>query len=215
MSKPVDPDMVSHPTIKPFPWKCGHCRERAVQPDELEYTADAEYEGRTYTVTVPRLKVPRCRKCGEMVLDTAADRQITEALRQQLGLLAPEQIRENRQALGLTQRQLASKLGIAEATLSRWETGGQIQQRVLDRMLRLYFGLGGVRAALDNEKGLAGLGTAIDRQPASESGTGSGSEGETAAESAVSQLARALEALPHRKRGSAVQAIQHLMELMR
>src|SRR5438094_9132850 len=107
---------------KPFPWKCGHCRQRAVQAATVPYTTEAEYDGRTYTVTVPELKVPRCQNCGELVLDTAANRQITAALRQQLGLLTPEQIRENRESLGLTQRQLASHLGIAEATVSRWQT---------------------------------------------------------------------------------------------
>src|SRR5207249_11354102 len=109
--------------MKPFPWKCGYCRARAVQPAVVPYTTEAEYDGRTYTVTVPELKVPRCQNCGELVLDSAANRQITDALRQQIGLLAPEQIRQNREALDLTQRQLASHLGIAEATVSRWETG--------------------------------------------------------------------------------------------
>ena len=39
----------------------------------------------------------------------------------------------------LTQKLLADHLGIAESTLSRWETGAQIQQRAFDKLLRLYF----------------------------------------------------------------------------
>src|SRR5947207_2730520 len=133
---------------KAFPWKCGHCRQRAVQPAVVSYTCEADHDGRTYAITVPTLKVPRCANCGELVLDSAANRQITESFRRQLCLLTPEQIRRNRESLGLTQRELAGHLGIAEATLSRWETGGQIQQRALDRLLRLYFSFASIREAL-------------------------------------------------------------------
>jgi len=148
-----------------------------VEPDVVPYTTEAEYDGRTYEVTVAELKVPRCQSCGELVLDTAANRQITEALRRHLGLLTPAQIRRNRETLGLTQRQLASHLGIAEATLSRWETGAQIQQRALDRLLRLYFSSASVRAALASEDRLAELGTLVrlGPEPETEAERGSGS----------------------------------------
>ena len=164
----------------------------------------------TYTVTVPELKVPRCQSCGELVLDSAANRQITEALRQHLRLLTPGQIRTNRETLGLTQRQLASHLGIAEATLSRWETGGQIQQRALDRLLRLYFSSPSVRATLADDDQLVELGTSA--RPHREAETDSV---DTEQASRLSRLAQALEALPCTKRESAVQEFQHLMELMK
>jgi putative zinc finger/helix-turn-helix YgiT family protein len=138
------------PPSKPFPWKCGHCRERAVYPDQVPYTVEVVHDGRSYTVTVPDLKTPRCRNCGELLLDSAANRQISDAFRRQANLLTPEEIRQAREGLGLTQRQLAGYLGVAEATLSRWETGAQIQQRSLDRLLRLFFTFDNVRAALAN-----------------------------------------------------------------
>lgn len=161
---------------KPFPWKCGHCRERAVQLAVVPYTTDAEYDGRTYTITVPELRVPRCQNCGELVLDTNANRQITIALRHHLRLLTPEQIRQNREFLGLTQRQLASHLGIAEATLSRWETGSQIQQRVLDRLLRLYFSSAAVRESLADEEKVGELGTSVGAGSEVDSSIAPGSE---------------------------------------
>ncbi len=46
-----------------------------------------------------------------------------------------------RESLGLTQKQLADFLLISDSTLSRWETGGQIQQKSLDRLLRAFFAL--------------------------------------------------------------------------
>jgi putative zinc finger/helix-turn-helix YgiT family protein len=144
-------------TSKPFPWKCGHCRKQAVEPATVPYAADIEYEGRTYPVHLS-LKIPRCSNCGEMVLDSAANKQITEAFRQQFGLLTGDQIRQNREALGFTQKQLSSQMGIAEATLSRWETSAQIQQKAMDRMLRLFFGLAIVRETLGSDERISKLG---------------------------------------------------------
>src|SRR5581483_3806752 len=122
---------------KPLPWKCGHCRERAVQLMTSSYTTDISHDGRTYTVTIPDLELGRCERCGEMVLPGAASERITATFRQQLGYLTPEQVREKRKSLGLTQKELAKLIGSADAALSRLETGTQIQSRAMDRLLRL------------------------------------------------------------------------------
>jgi DNA-binding transcriptional regulator YiaG len=54
-----------------------------------------------------------------MVFDNEADSQISHALRAQLALLAPSQIRQNREQLALSQRELAEHLGVAGETISR------------------------------------------------------------------------------------------------
>lgn len=133
-------DNNSHET-RPFPWKCGRCRQREVHPTEGEYTTEFVHDGRSYNVTVSALRTYRCRNCGEVVLDAEANKRIDEAFRRQAGLLTPEEIRRNRKQLGLTQEELAERLSVAEATLSRWENGWQIQQRCLDKLLRLFFEL--------------------------------------------------------------------------
>jgi putative zinc finger/helix-turn-helix YgiT family protein len=143
---------------KPFPWKCSRCRERAVAPATVAYAATLEHDGRPYDVRVPDLRVPRCEKCGKLVMTDDANRRITEALRAEAKLLSPAAIRQHREALGLTQKQLAARLGLAEATLSRWETGGQIQQRAMDRLLRLFFAFANVRSALADESAYLALG---------------------------------------------------------
>src|SRR5262249_49580302 len=125
--------------MKPFPWKCGECRERAVSPVTLpSYRAELEHDGRTYPIIVTDFQVLRCSRCGTIVLDDAANRRLSDALRGAAGLLQPSEIRERREALGLTQKQLAHHLQISEFTLSRWETGAQIQQRCMDRFLRVF-----------------------------------------------------------------------------
>jgi len=146
---------------KPFPWKCQNCGQRAVHDDVVSYPVSVEYDNRTYNLTVPGLKAPRCQKCGEVFPDAEANRQISAAFRYHAKLLTPQQVRNNRVKLGLTQKQIAGALAVAEASISRWETGAQIQQRSLDRLLRLFFEYQQVREALMDEERAHELGTEV------------------------------------------------------
>lgn len=121
-----------------------------------------KHDGRLYTVEIPRLRVPRCAACGELVLENDADEQIAQALREQIGLLSGEQIRANREELGLSQRNLAEHLGVAVETISRWENGVLTQTRAMDRYLRVYFGVPAARAALVGESGTSQLGVHVE-----------------------------------------------------
>jgi putative zinc finger/helix-turn-helix YgiT family protein len=132
-----------------FSKKCGKCRQKAVVLATVPYTTQIDHDCRKYIVTIPDLVVPRCGNCGTIVLDEEANRRISAAFREVAGLLSPEEIRTNRVALGLTQQAFADLLGVAVSTLSRWETGGQIQQRSLDRFLRSVFSVPSERAFLE------------------------------------------------------------------
>ncbi len=134
--------------MTPDPCKCAKCRERTVSPLVENYCVALDHDGRAYEVTVPSLSVLVCAKCGNRLLDREANRRVSDALREAAGLLTPTEIRHNRAELGLTQKELAERLKIAEATLSRWETGAQIQQRGFDLLLRLYFEVDAVRVHL-------------------------------------------------------------------
>ncbi|MFO0811228.1 MAG: helix-turn-helix domain-containing protein [Gemmataceae bacterium] len=135
-----------------FSKKCGQCGERAVALARLDaYETTVEHDGRTYAVRIPDFVVPQCANCGTVVLDHDANDRIDTAFREAAGLLTPEEIRSNRTSLGLTQQALADALRVSVSTLSRWETGGQIQQRSLDLLMRLYFELPEVRSAACQE----------------------------------------------------------------
>jgi putative zinc finger/helix-turn-helix YgiT family protein len=137
-------------TLKPYPWKCASCRERAVAPVTLaSYAASLEHDGKAYEVELHNLPVLRCGHCGEVVFGDEAEMRLSDALRDAAGLLHPAEIRGRRESLGLTQKQLARRLRIAESTLSRWETGAQIQQKCMDLMLRSFFDLPELRRYLD------------------------------------------------------------------
>jgi len=94
-----------------------------------------------HTVHVAAMPVARCETCGAISEGIDSERAFDSAMREQLGLLTTDEIRLARSTLALTQQQLAEAVGCAAESLSRWETGGMVQSRVYDTMLRAYFGL--------------------------------------------------------------------------
>jgi len=125
---------------------------------KIPYTAEVSHDGRKYTVNIQELEVPKCSNCGAISFDEEANRQISDAFHHEARLLTGERIREGRERLGLNQQVFAELLGISVSTLSRWETGGQIQQRAFDRFLRAVFGLPELRNLLSHDERLAHLG---------------------------------------------------------
>ena len=91
------------PSPARFPWAaCFRCRDRAVVPATIPYAVKVNHDGVSRVIEIPRLEVPRCQSCGELVFDNAADEQINAALRSELRLLTPAEIHAGRERLGLT-----------------------------------------------------------------------------------------------------------------
>ena len=150
---------------RPFPWRCRQCGKQEVVLQTIEYQAEIRHDGRLHSFTIPALEIPVCQACGDKVFTEKVDVQENEALRAHLKLLRPEQIRGAIRRIGLTQKDFAARLGIAEATLSRWLNKTQIQSRAMDNLLRAYFAFPQLRTALcgelqDFELGLADVSSA-------------------------------------------------------
>jgi putative zinc finger/helix-turn-helix YgiT family protein len=83
----------------------------------------------------------RCAKCGDEQR-TVEQRELAEqaavaSMRQTNGLLAPKQIRQLRDSLGLTPQQLGEILyGTPKGIVEGWERGRYLQNRETDAMLR-------------------------------------------------------------------------------
>jgi len=132
-----------------YPWKCRSCGQQLLNPKKVDYSTEMEHDGRAYSFAISDLSILECDACGERVLPDDSLQLVLDELRRKAGLLTPTEIREKRKQLGLTQEQLASHLGVAKETVSRWETGGQIQQRGFDKLLRVYFSVPEARSYLD------------------------------------------------------------------
>ena len=133
---------------KPFPRRCPECGRAELQPANIAYDAEVKHDGRLYAFHIPQLQVNKCGACGEVLFGNVADDQISQALREHLVLLSPEQIRDALSALDLKQKDLAERIGVAAETISRWMSGTQIQSRAMDNLMRLFFAFDTVRAAL-------------------------------------------------------------------
>jgi DNA-binding transcriptional regulator YiaG len=114
----------------------------------MPHRAQIRHDGCLHTVEVPHLTVPRCQKCGELLFDNGAHDQVSQALRAQLHLLTPEQIRSNRSALGLSPQELSIRLGMPLETIGQLEDSLLIQSRALDNLLRVFFAVPQARSAL-------------------------------------------------------------------
>jgi len=69
---------------RPFPWRCQHCFKTEVALATVRYNAEIRHEGRLHAFTIPDLRVPACRACGEKVFTEQVDEQISAALHKHL-----------------------------------------------------------------------------------------------------------------------------------
>jgi DNA-binding transcriptional regulator YiaG len=116
----------------------------------IEYQAAVKHDGRLYEFSIPELTIPVCDACGERVFTSDVDRQVNEALRSHLRLLSPSQIRGRIKEIGMSQKEVARCIGIAEETLSRWLNESQIQSRAMDILLRVFLADASLRATLSS-----------------------------------------------------------------
>jgi putative zinc finger/helix-turn-helix YgiT family protein len=92
-------------------------------------------------ITVPDAGHLRCPKCREVVLRLDETRHLRERAialyREKYRLLSTEEIRSLRRRFGLTQGGLARLLRLGANTISRWESGRNVQTAAMDVLLRL------------------------------------------------------------------------------
>ena len=105
-------------------------------------------------ITVPSARHLRCPKCSEVVLRFEDARRLSaDAIaiyRKKHCLLSAEEIRALRERFGLKQADLAGLLRLGANTISRWESGRNVQTGSLDILLRLIRDVPGSIAYLRN-----------------------------------------------------------------
>jgi hypothetical protein len=111
---------------KNYPIRCVECGKKEVRPAMVARDVERNHDGRVYELHIEDLPVTRCEGCGEVYFTGDSDERMAGALREELVLLTPEQIRGNLEALKLSQKEAAERLGVAAETLSRWLSGAEI-----------------------------------------------------------------------------------------
>jgi putative zinc finger/helix-turn-helix YgiT family protein len=92
-------------------------------------------------VRVPSVSHRSCPKCGDGLLDLEQAKRLgqdaIEIYRRKYGLLSTREIRAIRSKFDLTQEELARLLRLGANTVSRWESGRNVQSASMDLLLRL------------------------------------------------------------------------------
>jgi len=92
-------------------------------------------------ITVPSAAHLKCPKCGEVVLRLQDAKRLhedaSEIYRRKHDLLSANEIRAIRERFNLNQTDLARLLRLGANTVSRWESGRNVQTAAMDMLLRL------------------------------------------------------------------------------
>ena len=82
-----------------------------------------------------------CASCGEIYLESGMDgdihRRAVDQYKRDNGLLSGDEVRELRQALGLSQAKFEKLIGAGPKTVVRWERGSVFQNRTADTLMRV------------------------------------------------------------------------------
>jgi DNA-binding transcriptional regulator YiaG len=154
----VNIEIMANSKDRPYPRHCAECGNESVVSAQIAYNAKVKHDGKLHEFPISNLTIDKCEFCGEEYFTMLTDREISRGLRIHLCFLQPEEIREKIQELGLTQAEFALRLGVAKETVSRWITAHTIQNRAMDNLMRLFFGLAEVRNVLTESGPIEGLG---------------------------------------------------------
>lgn len=103
---------------------------------ERTTTKEIDVRGERVSYQLECLICPVCNMTRSTVVQTAnAQTAIADAYRKKVGLLTGEEIKQCREALALSQQQLAYKAQCAKMSIARWENG-VIQKPASDKALR-------------------------------------------------------------------------------
>lgn len=130
--------------------ECGHEMRLTSEPMRETYKGD--------DLVVDGIERWECGECGNYVvsLDQAdrLSRALADAYAAKHRLLSPEEIREARTGLGLTQKEFEAMLGVSSPSASRWESGKVTQSKPVDLLVRVARDVIGAAEFLMDEAGL-------------------------------------------------------------
>jgi len=115
------------------PETCFACGEGHYQEVIEDFRLDLP-EGET--LTVPKLLILRCDKCGEDTIPPESSRRIETAVEQQQDTLSAAAVRAFLEQFQIDQTEAAEALGMGGKTLHRWARGTQRVSRSMGYLLR-------------------------------------------------------------------------------
>lgn len=117
--------------------KCPICGKENLERRQGEYRFDPPENVPGGIMVFAEATWEECSACGEQILSPELNDRIERESARRWGLLQPEEIKDIRTRLGLTQMQMAELLGVGEKTYTRWEAGKSYQNTSSDNLIRL------------------------------------------------------------------------------
>jgi len=119
--------------------KCPACNKGFLEEIISDYVTYAKDGNEKIQITVKNLKREICPICKEEYLGTEALDRVEEEKYRALNLLTPDQLKNIRKNLSLTQTEMANLLSVGEKSYFRWENGLSVQNKSIDKYIRLVY----------------------------------------------------------------------------
>jgi HTH-type transcriptional regulator/antitoxin MqsA len=117
--------------------RCPNCGSQSVELRDGTYRFQPPPNIPGGLMVIQNATWEECGNCGEQLLSPELNRQLEELSIARQGLLPPRQIKAIRDKLGLSQTEMAERLGVGEKSYTRWESGRSIQNKSSDNLIRL------------------------------------------------------------------------------
>lgn len=122
-------------------YKTGDSCPVCVKGNLTEQIITEEFEYKGHKISIPDYHIFSCDNCSEEVVSPksirATEKGLTDIRRKIDGLLTSDEIKDIRKKIGMTQKELASKLGVGIKTFARYENGQVTQGKAMDILLRI------------------------------------------------------------------------------
>jgi len=121
-----------------MPRECPICGEVGMEEHHGEFRFDFPPNIPGGEFLIPDVTWEECSTCGEAILSPEIEDAIDREHYRRKGLLTPDDIKAIRERTGLSQKEMAERLGVGEKTYTRWENGYSMHNKSNDNMIRLF-----------------------------------------------------------------------------
>ncbi len=117
--------------------KCPICNEGFLEKIVSDYSTFVKDGAREIRILVKNLQRDKCPKCNEEFLPQEALDRIEVEKYQKLELLTPTELKMIREKLSFTQEEMSDLLWVGKKSYFRWENGLSVQNKSIDKYIRL------------------------------------------------------------------------------
>lgn len=117
--------------------KCPMCGAGVLKDEICDHETYAREGTHNIKIVIKDLAIKRCTSCKEEFMPKEALERVQSEKHKRRGLLTMGQLKELRTKLGYTQVEMADLLGVGKKTYLRWEKGLYLQNKSMDRYIRL------------------------------------------------------------------------------